>query len=112
MPRTAIAPQQVTSSGITPVPEPANVDGHAIPLGAGYVLVVDNASAASVDVTVPTTFSVDGLDLPERTIPIPAGEARHVALGGQTVYRQADGSAWINFPLGSVASVTVYLLRA
>lgn len=111
MARTAIQPQHVTSAGMTPIPAPANADGHSIPLGIGYALVIDNGSAGAITVEVPTTLEVDGLALPERTIPIPAGEARHIALGAQTAYRQGDGTAWINFTAGGVTSVTVYLLR-
>ncbi|PSK95772.1 hypothetical protein CLV30_12824 [Haloactinopolyspora alba] len=111
MARTPITPQRVTSAGLAPAAEPANVDGNSMPLSPGHVLLVDNGSAAAVTVTIPTPAKFDGLDVAERTINVPAGEAWHINLGGQPVYRQPGGVAHIDYSPAPDATVTVAVLQ-
>lgn len=109
MARTPITPQKITSTGVDVTLEAANVDGNSIPLRIGLVLLVRNGDVAGKTVTVPTPLTVDGLAVEERTVAVPADEDRYIALGGQSAYRQEDGSAHVNYD--DVTSVSVALLQ-
>lgn len=110
MARTAITPQTVTSSGLNPTMEAANVDGHSIPLRRGLALVVSNGSASPITVTIPTPGSIDGNAIADKTVSIANGNVRHmIAIGAQDVYRQSTGVAHIDF--SAVATVTVALVE-
>jgi hypothetical protein len=103
MARTAITPQKPTSAGLALATEPANVDGHSLPHDA--LLVVANASAGPINVTLVTPGVVDGdLAVPDRIVAVPAGASRYFGALDR-IFRQADGTAHVD--LSAVASVTV-----
>lgn len=105
--RTAITPQQVTSAGLVPATEPANVDGNSIPVGA--ILQVTNASAGSINVTVPTPGAVDGdLPLPDRVVAVGAGVTALIGRLGP-VFHQSDDTIHVNY--SAVTSVTVAAIK-
>lgn len=105
MARTAITPQQVVSTGLTVAYEPANVDGNSI-AGASRRrdLTVKNGSAGSINVTIPTPGTVDGLAIADRVIAVAAGAEVRIRTDG-SAYRQSDGSVHIDY--SAVTSVTV-----
>jgi hypothetical protein len=105
MPRTKITPQSAGSAGLVPNFEAANVDGNSYPLRHGRALRVKNGSAGSINVTVPTPGTVDGLAIEQRIVPVVAGADATIALGRGDAYRQADGQAHIDY--SAVDSVTV-----
>lgn len=105
MARTAITAQKITSAGIAPAYEPANVAGNSYRLVAGRYLHVKNGSGASVTVTVPTPGLVDGLAVADRTVAVPAAGERLIALGTTATYKQAGGVAHVDY--SAVTSVTV-----
>lgn len=107
MARTAITPQQVTSAGLTPATEPANVDGNSIP--QGVALQVTNGDASSIDVTIPTPGSIDGdLPLPDRIVSVAAGATVLIGrLGG--VFHQDDNTIHIDYT--AITSVTVAAIK-
>lgn len=109
MARTALTAQRIPSSGLEVAASAANVDGHSISLGDGMILYVLNGSGGSITVTIPTPQTVDGLAVADRTVVVEAGEFRLVALRGNSVYRQADGTAWVDF--SAVTSVSAALLQ-
>ena len=110
MARSGITPQLVTSSGLSPATETANVAGNSYAPTRGRVLRVTNGSAASVDVTLVTPGLADAdLAIPDRIVAVAAGVTRYFG-GLDAVYRQADGTVHINY--SAVTSVTVALLDA
>lgn len=108
MARTALVPQRITPDGLELLPEPANVDGHSMPLRRDVALLVSNASAGAVTATIPTPAKVAGLDVAERTVNVPAGADRYIAVGNDPVYRQADGTVHVD--ISPITSVTVAVL--
>lgn len=114
MARTALASQTADSDGLTVAFTAANVDGHSIPGGGQTILLVDNASAGAINVTVQTPATQDGLDVAEQVVAVPAGEMAAIGgLSSRTFDRPtgaADaGQVWVDF--SAVASVTVAALE-
>lgn len=110
MARTALTPQNVTSSGLNPTMTAANVDGHSIPLRSGLALVVSNGAASPITITIPTAVTVDGLAVADRAITVANGNVRHmIAIGTEPAYRQSTGVAHIDF--SDVTTVTVALVE-
>lgn len=109
MARTALTAQRISSAGTEIALTAANVDGHSIPMRAGLVLLVRNGDAAPHTVTVPTPLTVDNLAVTDQAITVTAGEDRYIALGTKPAYRQADGTAYINFD--AVTSMSCALLQ-
>lgn len=110
MARTALNPQRVTSLGLEAVPTAAGVDGHTMPPGTNYTLLIVNDDAADVTMTVPTPGMIDGnLAVGDRSVTITAGEMRFWNGQNKPEYIQTDGTVWLNF--SAVANVNLYLLR-
>lgn len=76
MPREDLTVQRVTRNGLDPVYAAANVDGHAISNDGHVILHVKNAGTAAQTVTVVTPRTVDGLDVADLAVPVPAGGER------------------------------------
>lgn len=107
MPRTPVTPQRVDVLATAVTLEPANVLGNSLALDARRVLLVRNGSAAAVTVTLPTTATVEGLIVPDRTVSVPAAADRFIRLSGNSV--QTDGTVSVNY--SAVTSVTVAYLE-
>lgn len=75
MARTSVVTQQITRAGLNPTLTQPTVDGDVVDIGATF-LYVDNASVASVNVTVQTPVTVDGLNVEELIVAVPAGQFR------------------------------------
>ena len=112
MARTALASQTADADGLTVAFTGANVDGHSID-GGGVTLLVDNASAATVNVTVQTPATQDGLDIAEQVVTCAVGAVTAIAgLASRTYNRPSGatdpGKVYVDF--SAVASVTVAAL--
>lgn len=107
MPRTAITAQRVAVAGTALATEPANVDGNSVQMDSRRVLLVKNASAASVNVTLPTTTTLEGLTVGNRVVAVPAGADRYIRPSSTAV--QPTGA--VNVDYSAVASVTVAVLE-
>jgi hypothetical protein len=108
MPRTAITAQAITAAGVAATYEPANVLGNSYALVPSRVLHVKNGGGSSITVTIPSTQSVEGLAVPNRTITVTNGTDKFISLGASGAHRQTDGS--VNVDYSGVTSVTVAVL--
>ena len=110
MPRTVVTPQAVTSAGLGPTFEGANLvngDGHMYLWGDKRILVVVNGSGASVNVTVQTPGSIDGtLAIPDRVVAVPAGATRYMEFENEA-YRQPDGMVYFQFSANTTITLAV-----
>lgn len=113
MARTALASQTADSDGLTVAFTAANADGHSIAGGGDVILLVDNASGGSVDVTVQTPATQDGLAIADQVVACATGEVTAIAgLHPRTFDRALGatdaGKVYVDFE--SVTSVTVAAL--
>lgn len=108
MARASQATQRVALTGLEPVLTGPTADGDVTDVGASVFLVVDNASAASITVTVQTPTMIQDLPLADRTVTVSAGKRKMIPLTMQE-YKQPTGSAdagraYVDY--SAVASVT------
>ncbi|MEW1843144.1 hypothetical protein AB0392_34830 [Nonomuraea angiospora] len=89
---------------------PANTDGHAFPHSSKRQIRVKNAASAVRTVTLVIPGQLEGQPLPDvpYTIPANTGDVLIPPLGD--VYRQSDGTVWINYDDAAGVSVAVYEL--
>jgi Trk K+ transport system NAD-binding subunit len=100
-----VATQQVVRAGLTPAYVAADAAGDQVRPGPSTFLHVKNGSAASVTVTVVTHKSVEGLDLADLAVAVPAGGERMIGPITDDLFRDpADGLADITW--SAAASVT------
>ena len=110
MARTALTVQQIDADGLEPALTAANVDGHSVANDVGVYVEVANGSGASIDVTVPTPATQDGLAISDRVVAVPAGETRKIGPFPSRTYNQDDGTVHVDF--SAVTSVTVGAFKA
>lgn len=114
MARTALASQQVVDEGITVALTAANVDGHSIVGGGEVVLLVQNSSAASINVTIETAATTDSLAIADQVVAVAAGALKAIGPFRATTYDRASGAVdagkvYVGF--SAVTSVTVAALQ-
>jgi len=107
MARTALTVQTVSRTGLNPSYTSANADGHSVASeGEKTFLHVKNASGGSINVTVQTPGTVDGLAISDLIVAVPASGERMIGpfpIGYYTTSLLVDFS--------SVTSVTVAALK-
>lgn len=109
MARTALAPVQAVDEGAVWALAAANVDGHTIPGGGDVLLFVLNGSGASINVTVQTAATEDGLAVAEQVVAVAAGVQKVIGPFRPTTYDRPSGGAdpgviYVDF--SAVTSVT------
>ncbi|WP_113705370.1 hypothetical protein [Nonomuraea lactucae] len=105
---------------VTPVPRaglslagaltPAVADGHSYGYSAKRQIRLKNVATAARTVTIVMPGEVDGQPLPDRPYTIPANTGDVLIPPVPEVYRQSDGTVWINYDDPAGVSVTVYEL--
>lgn len=105
MPRTALAVQRATSAGTQLTFNPVTSASDAVLPAKGRVLLVQNASASPVTVTIPSVKSVDNLVVPDRTITVTNGTTKAIAIGEHPLVGvEADALVYLNY--SATATVT------
>lgn len=102
--------QNITTSGLEAAYSAATATtGDQFLAADDTFLHVKNGGAGTTIATLTTPATVDGLELADRTISIPAGEERFIATP-DTLYRDSsDGLATVVFDV--VTSVTLAVIR-
>lgn len=89
------------------------IDGDIVEVGRDRLLLVDNASAGAITVTVQTPGTVQGLAIAESAVNVPAGALVAIALDAGVYGRTSDladgGRAYVDY--SAVASVTRAVLE-
>lgn len=109
MARTALVPVQAADEGVVFALSAANVDGHRIPGGGDVRLVVNNGSGGSINVTIQTAATEDGLAIADQVVAVGAGVQKVIGPFRPTTYDRASGAAdpgevYVDF--SAVTSVT------
>jgi hypothetical protein len=109
--RTALTPIKPTSAGTaltySAVSAAAAPDGNYFEFDGSALLLVNNASGGSIDLTVDVPVSVDGVAVADRVIACPAGAV--TIFKPNAAHRQANGQVHVNF--SSATSVTAAILN-
>ncbi len=98
--------QRPTPQGIAPAFSAAGA--HEFVPGSNTDLYVKNASGAAINVTIPTPATIDGVDVADIVVSVPAGGERLIRVP-PSVAVKPNGRADVNF--SAAASVTVAVLE-
>jgi len=109
MPRTAITPQQISRSALTPTYAAGDsANGHSYPNGGSEFLHVKTGGTGTT-VTVKNPTTVDGLTVPDRTYVLGTNTERMIGPFPPNLYNQADGNVYVD--LSSATTVTLAVFR-
>jgi hypothetical protein len=109
MARTEINYQQIARTGLEAVYTAAVADGAKFANDGRMFVDVVNGSASSINVTVQTPVTVDGLAVADLVVAVPAGESRKIGPFPPGYYNQTDGMVYVDY--SAVTDVTVALMR-
>lgn len=109
MARTLLTSQTPTVAGAAITPEAANVDGNAVDLTGDKLLYVNNGSGSSINVTIESTRTEDGLAMPNRVVAVAAGAWRLIRLT-RVSRRRDNGQVYVNY--SAVTTVSVAAISA
>jgi hypothetical protein len=112
MARDLPATQKIVATGLTPAYTAPTANGDAIKPGQQAVHV-KNASGASINVTVQTPQKVEGLDVAENIVAVPAGGEKMIGPFPTGTYARPSGGAdvgMVYIDYSAVASVTRAIL--
>lgn len=93
MARTALATQQSVDEGITVAFTAANADGHSVEGGGDVILLIENGSGSSINVTVQTAATTDGLAVSDQVVAVAAGALKAIGPFRPTTYDRASGAS-------------------
>lgn len=112
MARVAIARQQVSDAGLTPVYSPANLDGHLVENSGGrLVLHVRNHGEEELVLTIRSGYNVSGLKLEDRRVVIHGGGGQFIGPLKAEVYNQPGSSeVWIDYSVTDGVEVAALLI--
>ncbi len=97
MARSELTVEDVVRTGLNPTYNNAATDGHAIDNASKRVFIhVKNGSGGSVDVTITTPSTVDGLAIADRVVAVPASGERMIGAFPEAVYSQEDATLGID----------------
>lgn len=108
MARTTIVPQAPAPAGTIPTYAAADAANGMQFVNSGRTIFhVKNGGGGSINVTIATPGSVDGLALPDQVIAVGAG-AEKMWSGRPAVYQQADGYTYVDFSGATSVTVAVF----
>jgi hypothetical protein len=102
--------QQISRDGIVPSYDAGDaVNGHEFANNGKTFLHVKNGGGSSINVTIPTPGSVDGLAVAERIVAVAAGAEKMMGPFPTATYNQAGGLVYVD--LSDATSVTLDAFR-
>ena len=101
--------QVITRDGIEPSLSSAAGGGDQFLNTGNQYVEVTNGSGSSITVTFAAQKSVDGLDLPDDTLVVPAGETRKAGPFLPSTFNDSNGYLQITY--SGVTSLTVGIFR-
>jgi len=109
MPRTALTPQSITRSALTPTYSAGDAaNGHQfVNGGTEFLIVKTGGTGTTVTVKVPKT--VDGQTVADRSYVLGTSQERHIGPFPVDIYNQADGNVYVD--LTSATTVTLGAFR-
>lgn len=102
--------QPITRAGMAPALVAADAAGDQFVAQPHTVLLVRNASAAAITVTLVTPGTTGGLAVEDPAIAVPAGADRFIGSLSDDVFRNAQGRVGVTY--SAAAGVTVAVLAA
>jgi len=114
MARTDLTTQVIIPSGTTPSYSAANVDGNMFVNNGAEFLHVINGSGGSINVTLTTPATVDGLAIEDPVIAVGAGADAMIGPFNTSLYNQKTGvdKGKVYVDYSGVTSLTVGVFRA
>lgn len=114
MARTAITIQSPVVAGIVPTYEAANADGHMFTNTGTEILHIKNGSGSSINVTLQTGLTIDGLAVADRTVAIAAGAEKMMSGLATQYYNQTSGAdaGKVYIDLSAVTTVTLAVFKS
>ena len=105
-----LAVTPITRAGVNDAGAAAAGGGDSFPNDGKTFVRVFNGGGSPITVTekIPTTKRPEGLTITEKTVAVPAGEARDIGSWPAGIYNDADGR--MNITYSGVTSVTVKAL--
>lgn len=98
--------QEIDRDGLEATYASAAAGGDTVPNDEITFLHVKNGSGASIDVTIQTPGTVDGLAVTDRTVAVPASEERMIGPFPASVY-----GATLTLSYSDVTSLTIAAIR-
>lgn len=112
MARTALTATELARTGVYPSGTAGTVDGHKFKNTNNEFIEVVNSNAAARVITIPTPSGHGDLDIEDEAVSIPGTSKKLVGPFFPSYFNQggADaGFAFLNFPAGNEADLTVRL---
>jgi hypothetical protein len=110
MARQTLTVQTIDLDGLEATYTAANGDGHSFANDGRVLLHVKNGDAADKTITVQTPATVEGVDVAEVTVTVPAGEERFIGLFSRKIFNQSGGVVYVDY--SATTSVTIAALKA
>jgi hypothetical protein len=98
--------QEISRTGLNPSYSSAAGGGDTVPNDEITFLHIKNGSGASIDVTIQTPGTVDGLAITDRQVTVPASGERMIGPFPASVY-----SATLTLSYSGVTSLTIAAIR-
>ena len=110
MARETLTVQEISRSGLNMSFTAAVADGHKFENTGREFIRVKNASGSSVNVTIQTPGTVDGLAVADRVVAVPAAGERDIGSFTPSDYNQDDGDVYVDYSATSSVSAAAVQL--
>jgi len=108
MAASEITIQPISRSGLTPSYEAANADGNYFANSGNEFFHVKNGDSSPHTVTIQTPNTVDGLEIADRVVTVPATSEKMIGPFPAGTYN--DGSGNVNLSYDDITSMTIAVL--